>query len=352
MKKFITLIISIICATSVFAQYPLPATQVLGDLTVPNDSVGIGTNSPNFPLDVVGDVKMGNDSSQITIGDFTRTIGGFPVANNGFNMTRNHSNSFVSGISSARNSFTQVLTTNMFTIDTISSYNNYFATEENRFKMASGVSFTSQENSIEGDTSKINIIMDYANSSFVVFDADNNQPLVISHADSTVTTNQPYTLKYVDGNQSNGYVLTSDANGVATWRPPQSSVLHQTTGTTTTGTTWETLGSYTIPSNTLSDGSSLDLDFFTSGNVLNDSLLVLFGSDTALIARCSSGAYVETVQTFYETAGSVSFGAIRSAGSVRFGTEDNSSSIDVEIKAKSQTTGNQTLDFFRIKYFD
>lgn len=38
------------------------------------------------------------------------------------------------------------------------------------------------------------------------------------HTTNTHTLHVAGTLKYVDGNQSSGYVLTSDANGVATWQ--------------------------------------------------------------------------------------------------------------------------------------
>jgi hypothetical protein len=160
-------------------------------------------------------------------------------------------------------------------------------------------------------------------------------------------------LKYANVSAGAGKVLTSDANGVAMWIEPSSRVLTQEAGSTTTGTTWETLGTYTIAADVLADASSVNLDFaMTTSQQTSDSLLVVFGIDTALFVNgTASGGYVNTTTMFYESAGNTVY-SNSVERIIETGTEDNTSSIAVEIKAKSATTGNQTLEYFRITYFE
>jgi hypothetical protein len=170
--------------------------------------------------------------------------------------------------------------------------------------------------------------------------------------DTTLTISED-ALTYIDGNQSDGYVLTSDANGLATWQAPPSFVIYQDAGSTTTTTAWETIGSHTIPANFLADDSSLDIDFMVQGSVGADSILVLFGSDTVFFDRMSgvSHAIATTGKVFYRAAGDVVQSAINE-NTIYTGTADNSSPTTVEVRAKSATIGNQTLDYLRITYFE
>jgi hypothetical protein len=345
MKKLISFLFAISMAVASFAQYPLPDTQVLGNLYVPNDSVGIGTSSPNENLDVQGTfIAKDGDSAQFKLGLTTLPFfGGMidvlfhgAVARKTFGdwhyLTTASSNSVANGLS------TEISAVN----HTNGTIRNVVADSLNAY-IQSGNLTTPNENSI--------IIVNDSSINLVLRSSGHRYLSIINHQTEVVRVDSTNTLSYFHGNPSNGDVLTSDANGAASWQAPPTAAVKQDTGTVTTGTDWETLGAYTLASD-LDNFTSLDLDFaLTTLGGKDDSLLVTFDTDTLLFTACvDTVGYVNRTTLFRAESSNYHFSNSSDFSNGGF-SEDNPSNV-LTIKAKSQTAGNNNLRYFRITYFE
>lgn len=156
-------------------------------------------------------------------------------------------------------------------------------------------------------------------------------------------------LKYTDGNESDGYVLTSDASGNATWQTaPETTLYSDVTEAITTTTDWETLASYEIPANTLSsNGNSLEIHLAHVGSVLGDSLRLVLGS-SEVFSISNSGQNNDNLQSTIvrQSAGNQLFFY---ASDFATATEDETTALTLSFQAKSVTIGNQTLKYFKVK---
>ena len=374
MKKLLTIIFMAV-STAALAQYPLPATQVLGNLTIPNDSVAMGKAVPSYVLDVSGEsrISSNSDSSGIFVGSYADTLfpgtANIPVAVSGagsfekvglwrfLNFTgadnlNNKLGATMLGLDLRTGEYRNIRmdsTSIWLTVGNVTqghSRTSAQLTEDDliRFQLsASTATFDVL------DTNGANLFRVKENGNVGIGTATPAYRLQVAgvgYIDTVVTD----LFQYLDnGSGSNGNVLTRATDGVAHWQAPASRVLSQDVGSTTTTTDWETLGTYTIAANTLGDDSSTDIAFAMSCTESTDSVLVLFGADTCLFDRANAtNGYVANITAYYESAGTIVY-ANTTEQKVYTGTEDNSGTIAVTFKAKSATIGNQKLEYYRIK---
>lgn len=290
------------------------------------DSLGVGTSSITDLLDVNGTADIADDSTRLKVGSLGVNIGGSDLTFSGFTANRKSPNSWKYYL-------------NINTVDELGLYRAEIAAIDTGTGDINGFQATSLEATLRAGnigTNAYNQLFSNKNegiraslksndtSAFTIQDFNSNLAFEVLPKYSIVRINEPYTFI--------------------------APVLHQAVGGTTATTDWESLGSYTVQAGFLADASSLDIDLAMTGSNANDSLLVMFGADTVMLGEMGSGiGFSPSGNIFYASAGDVTLQSINS-GELFLGTEDNTTDILIDVRAKSQTIGNQTLKFFRIKY--
>lgn len=342
MKRILTILFLLISLAS-FAQIPLQGPVTTYGNQYVTDTLGIGTAVPTATLEVRGTTYFEDfDGSFLNVGIFKDTLfGALPFQINGTAIgkkvgdwryyTQSGVNNLSNSISSSLNVM-NVLTGELFQMSVDSLVIGI---------KASNITAPNQVNGINVDTIGTNITLSYSPASYFSV-TDTSQLEIFKIAQSGQVT-----IK--DGNEASGYVLTSDASGNASWQTPQASTLYSTvTAATTTTTDWETLATYTVPANTLnSDGNSLVLDFAHVGSVSGDSLRVVLGSSVVFLDN-NSGVNTDNIKTEIVRIGASNQLTMTSTDFVD-STENLNGDLTLSFQAKSVTSGNQSLKFFKVR---
>lgn len=356
MKKLIfAVVITVFNSSLAFAQYPLPATQVLGNLTV-TDSVGIGTTTPTETLEVDGTALIYDAGTEFVVGEKTFTFGGVaPVTVNGvyisseFGVTGDTTAILYFGdvnfggqdISGARLGFTNVddgivgaslAISDLGVVRLEGSAEPLVGGTRTKLDLGNDIGV---EIRLEGNGDNVFMVSDTLQNTMIQVDKDGT---IINEA-----------LAIVDGSEADGYVLTSDASGNATWQTPQETTLYSdVTEATTTTTDWETLATYNIAANTLSaNGNSLEIHMAHVGATPADSIRLVLGSTNVFLDN-NAGQNNDNIKTTIarQSAGNQLFFTGNDFGT---GTEDETTQLTLSFQAKSVTIGNQSLKYFKVK---
>lgn len=352
MKKILFAIITtVFSANSTFAQYPLPTSQVNGNLYV-TDSVGIGTTAPNSTLHVAGTsylsdaavnkLVVGVDSVPLLNGALTALL-------NGATLSSIVGNWKLYSSSSSNNITSKVSSVNA-AMNTVNGDYIYLEVDTNQALLGNfNLTDDTKQNALSLNKDGAFISLTRDDAVFSVSVGDKRQILISNDTINFGNSLDPTTILYKDGNQASGYVLTSDANGVANWSVASESTLYtDVTEATTTTTDWEVLTTYDIPANTLSaNGNVLEIDFEQVASVTADSLKLVLGSTTIYIDN-NAGVNNDLVNAkiVRKSAGNQ---MIFSGSEFNTATEDETTQLTLTFQAKSVTIGNQSLPFFKVR---
>lgn len=316
-----------------------------------SDSVGIGTNSPIATLDVQGSFNLSNnDNMQVQLDTNLFDLAGFFGSQfyiKGFGARR-----FVKPDSTA------------WIFSKVSDDSNLEGSEVAAIGYVNGVTF--DEVFLEADSSEVYAFA--GNESFGTGLINSRIDSVIKLVHGAITDEQTTAIslshdgalklysptiydnfELIDGTEALNRILTSDADGAASWKIPQSSTLYSdVTAATTTGTDWQELASYTLPANTLdSDGNSIELILAHVGSVTGDSLKLTLGT-TEIFIDNNSGVNNDLLTTEIARLTANSQLSITGSDFIE-ATEDLTTELDLKFLAKSVTSGNQTLKYFKVK---
>lgn len=265
----------------------LQSASLFSDAT--NSRVGIGTTSPTSKFVVQGESLLEDtDSTKLTVGESSLNVGGMDITNTGFNVTRYTSSSRVLSIYSVLSSASGYQAS-VASIDTVTGDRNALLVNSNEVSLNSGTIGGSENFLSVGQSGAIlrlpisssGLLIDNGASSFMRIDSDGNTGIGIDTPDTTLHVVGQF--KYVDGNQSAGAKLISDASGNASWELPSFGEMGFGDSTTTIALTQNTPAWVTNANNDLWSFGATD---FSNG--------VSYSGDSLLIA--TAGVYQVNIQ--------------------------------------------------------
>lgn len=186
------------------------------------DSVGIGTSTPKERLEVEGGAHIHQgDSAGIRIGKHPAVLLGGAITSivDGTTMYKKDGD-WEYLVTSSRNNLSGGITSGSQAINKLTGDINQITTDKSRVFMQSG-NITGTPNTFTTDPSGVEINL-YDNSGAKFTIADNASDKVLEVKKDTLlfgSSSNSVKVRYVDGSQGIGKLLTSDADGYATWKP-------------------------------------------------------------------------------------------------------------------------------------